>query len=231
MRLKKLVVMGSVAALILLLCAAMIMDRKIAEQQLESVIATDTVLRTNVFATAQMNEVEETLPAAPISYASLPLPEEVAVVESAAAPQTAIPTSVQESVPTDGFLLKIRNTKISVGYDTSEEALKKRPGWLSTSAYPGEEGVCIIYGHRNRKHLRALEKAEIGDEITIITEGEITFTYTICDTYVVDDLSDIALTSTDDPTLVLMTCYPFRYSGSAPQKYVVIAKKEGLAYE
>ena len=216
-------------ALLLLLCAALIMDRMIAEQQLKSVIATNTATQTNIFVLNQP-EAKEPLPSTATDYASLVV-EEITVVEPAAKQQTTTQSSTNKSDPTDGFQLKIGNTKISVGYDTSEEALKKRPGWLSTSAYPGEEGVCIIYGHRNRKHLRALEKTEIGDEITIITEGGITFTYTICDTYVVDDLSDIALTSADDPTLVLMTCYPFRYSGSAPQKYVVIAKKEGIAYE
>ena len=82
-----------------------------------------------------------------------------------------------------------------------------------------------------RLHLRALEKAEIGDEITITTDDENVFAYTICDAYIVNDLSEIALTSTEEPTLVLVTCYPFRYSGCAPQKYVVIAKKEGMAYE
>lgn len=125
------------------------------------------------------------------------------------------------------FVLTIRGSRIAVGCETSEEALKKRPGWLDTSAHLGEDGVCVVYGHRNRRHLRALEKVELGDKITVSTEGDdgSEYHYIVTEINIADDLSEITIPSVEEPTLLLVTCYPFRYSGNAPQKYVVMAQK------
>ena len=147
-------------------------------------------------------------------------------------------TEIEEPIPADtpvreekdvstpsAFVLTIRGSRIAVGSDTSEAALKERPGWLDTSACPGEAGVCVVYGHRNRRHLRVLEKVEQGDEITVTAEDGSVFCYVVTQIDVADDLSEIAILSVSEPTLMLVTCYPFRYSGNAPQKYVVMAQK------
>lgn len=123
------------------------------------------------------------------------------------------------------FVLTIRGSRIAVGCETSEAALKERPGWLDTSAHPGEAGVCVVYGHRNRRHLRVLEKVEPGDEITVTAEDGSVYRYIVTQIDVADDLSEIVIPSVAEPTLMLVTCYPFRYSGNAPQKYVVMAQK------
>lgn len=123
------------------------------------------------------------------------------------------------------FVLTIRGSRIAVGHETSEAALKERPGWLDTSARPGEAGVCVVYGHRNRRHLRVLEKVEPGDEITVTAEDGSVFRYVVTQIDVADDLSEIVIPSVAEPTLMFVTCYPFRYSGNAPQKYIVIAKE------
>lgn len=123
------------------------------------------------------------------------------------------------------FVLTIRGSRIAVGCETSEAALKKRPGWLDTSARPGEPGVCVVYGHRNRRHLRVLEKVELGDEITVTAEDGSVYRYIVTQIDVADNLSEIVIPSVEEPTLLLVTCYPFRYSGNAPQKYVVMAQK------
>lgn len=122
------------------------------------------------------------------------------------------------------FVLTICGSRIAVGSETSEEALKKRPGWLDTSAHPGETGVCVVYGHRNRRHLRVLEKVELGEEITVTVEEGSVFHYIVTEIDVADDLSEIVIPSVAEPALMLVTCYPFHYSGNAPQKYVVVAK-------
>ena len=87
--------------------------------------------------------------------------------------------------------------------------------------------MCVVYGHRNRRHLRVLEKVELGDEITVSIEGDngSVFHYIVTEINVADDLSEITIHSVEEPTLLLVTCYPFRYSGNAPQKYIVIAKE------
>lgn len=54
------------------------------------------------------------------------------------------------------FALDIKGEKVDIAYGVEKDTLDETPGWLETSAYPGEEGVCVIYGHRNRNHLKAL---------------------------------------------------------------------------
>lgn len=65
------------------------------------------------------------------------------------------------------FTLDVLNDTISIAYGVEEATLNKAPGWLPTSALPGKEGMCVVYGHRNRNHLKVLEKVERGDAITV----------------------------------------------------------------
>ena len=121
------------------------------------------------------------------------------------------------------FTLSILNDTISVAYGVEESTLKKTPGWLTTSVLPGENGMCVVYGHRNRNHLKILEKVTVGDTITATKDG-IAYTYTVSDIVIYENTSDWRLPTLDGRTLVLVTCYPFRYSGHAPGKYMVIAR-------
>ncbi len=180
---------------------------------------------------------ETTLPAATqseIRYPDEGIEPVYVAVEPESIPETEEPaptnTPAQQKPnvgTTSAFVLTIRGSRIAVGSETTEEALKKRPGWLDTSAHPGEPGVCVVYGHRNRRHLRVLEKVELGDEIMVTTEGDddSVFYYIVTQIDIADDLSEITISSVEEPTLLLVTCYPFRYSGNAPQKYIVIAKE------
>ena len=152
-------------------------------------------------------------------------PEPIMEIEEPLQEDTSEQKIKDERTPS-AFVLTIRGSRIAVGSETTEEALKKRPGWLDTSAHPGEDGVCIVYGHRNRRHLRALEKVELGDEITVSTEDDgSVFRYIVTQIDIADNLSEITISSVEEPTLLLVTCYPFRYSGNAPQKYVVMARQ------
>ncbi|MDO4544363.1 MAG: class D sortase [Clostridia bacterium] len=124
------------------------------------------------------------------------------------------------------FTLTIDGTNITVNYGVDEETLKKSPGFLPSSALPGTEGTCAVYGHRNRNHLKVLEDAQIGDVITLTMPDGATFTYTVTDITIFESSSDWTLPATSGKTLVLVTCYPFRYSGTAPGKFIVVAKME-----
>ena len=48
------------------------------------------------------------------------------------------------------FSLLIHNREIVIWENVDEETLRRGPGWLPSSAFPGEMGSCIVYGHRNR---------------------------------------------------------------------------------
>ena len=79
-------------------------------------------------------------------------------IESPAPSPPAAPSPKQEGECF--FTLDILNDTISVAYGVEESTLKKTPGWLTTSVLPGESGMCVVYGHRNRNHLKVLEKVE-----------------------------------------------------------------------
>lgn len=119
--------------------------------------------------------------------------------------------------------LTIGRKEISIAADVDEQTLATSPGWLPDSSLPGEDGMCVILGHRNRKHLRPLEKVEIGDEIFFTYPNEKVVVYRVSEITIFESTADWRLPSAEEDMLVLVTCYPFRYSGSAPGKYMVIA--------
>ncbi len=104
-----------------------------------------------------------------------------------------------------------------------EEKLKQHPGWLPSSVMPGQDGMCVVYGHRNRTHLRVLENVKNGDTITVTMADGTAYEYIITDITIYESAAELRLPAVDGKTLVLVTCYPFRYSGSAPGKCVVTA--------
>ena len=157
------------------------------------------------------------------SPAALPPPTPEATLQPAY-PSAATPAPVQDGKAF--FTLSILNDTISVAYGVEESTLKKTPGWLTTSVLPGESGMCVVYGHRNRNHLKVLEKVERGDTITVTMDG-IAYAYTVSDITIYESTDDLRLPTVDGKTLVLVTCYPFRYSGHAPGKCVVTAQLPG----
>lgn len=166
---------------------------------------------TNVLSSTSLPSPAAVLP-------SSPTPE---VTLQPACPSAATPAPVQGSKAF--FTLSILNDTISVAYGVEESMLKKTPGWLTTSVLPGENGMCVVYGHRNRNHLKVIEKVTVGDTITATKDG-IAYTYAVSDIAIYESTSDWRLPTLDGSTLVLVTCYPFRYSGHAPGKYMVTAQ-------
>lgn len=119
--------------------------------------------------------------------------------------------------------LTIENEEVAVLNSVEEEMLRQHPGWLPSSSMPGEDGMCVVYGHRNRNHLRVLEGVKNGDAITVTMVDGASYKYTITDITVFDSAAEFRLPAVEGSTLVLVTCYPFRYSGNAPGKYMVTA--------
>ena len=164
------------------------------------------------------NVISSTPLLSPAAALSSPTPE--------ATLQPIYPPAATPAPAQDGnafFTLSILNDTISVAYGVEESTLKKTPGWLTTSVLPGENGMCVVYGHRNRNHLKVLEKVTVGDIITA-TKDSIVYTYAVSDVAIYESTSDWRLPTLDGSTLVLVTCYPFRYSGHAPGKYMVTAR-------
>lgn len=100
--------------------------------------------------------------------------------------------------------------------------LRRGPGHLAGTAMPGQDGNCIIAGHRDT-HFRALRDIRKGDQIVLQTRAG-KYTYLVKSTQVVAPSNSASLKPTTDAELHLITCYPFYYLGSAPKRFVVQAQ-------
>jgi sortase A len=104
---------------------------------------------------------------------------------------------------------------------TDELILNRGVGHIGGTMRPGENGNIGIAGHRDG-FFRVLKDVGPGDAIELVSTSR-------TDTYVVDQ---IVLVSPNDvsvlqprsmSSLTLVTCYPFYFVGSAPQRYIVQA--------
>lgn len=110
------------------------------------------------------------------------------------------------------------NAVVRTGSDA--RTLRLAVGHIPGTAAPGQ-GNTGLAAHRDT-FFRRLGSIERGDEIRVVTpEG--TFRYTVEETMVVEPTDVWVLDPTDDPALTLVTCYPFRFVGSAPQRFIVRA--------
>jgi sortase A len=99
--------------------------------------------------------------------------------------------------------------------------LRRGPGHLADSAQPGARGNCVIAGHRDT-HFRVLHELRKGDDIKVRTNSG-DFLYRVDSISVVSPSNTASLRASNRPVLHLVTCYPFYYVGSAPQRLVVEA--------
>jgi sortase A len=104
---------------------------------------------------------------------------------------------------------------------TSEATLRKGPGHLPGTAWPGgpdETGNCVISGHRDSFFRRLADARK--DDLVRLHGPSGTSTYRLGEGRIVlpKDLSVIAPTS--DARLTLITCYPFSWTGAAPYRLV-----------
>jgi len=139
---------------------------------------------------------------------------------------TAAPVVVRRTAPAPGSALgRIEIPRLGVtavvraGSDS--RTLRLAVGHIPGTALPGETGNIGLAAHRDT-FFRRLGDIRPGDEVNVVTpEG--TFRYTVEGTKVVEPRDVWVLDPTEQPSLTLVTCYPFRYIGSAPQRFIVRA--------
>lgn len=111
--------------------------------------------------------------------------------------------------------------EVPVMEGTDDLSLNRALGHIAGTAKPGDNGNIGIAGHRDG-FFRGLKDVVIGDDIEIMTQKE-TSAYRI-DQIVIVDPSDVSvLAPRSHSSLTLVTCYPFYFVGSAPQRYIVQA--------
>lgn len=110
-----------------------------------------------------------------------------------------------------------------VAEGTREEVLRRAVGRLTGGALPGEEGNLVLAGHRDT-FFRPLRKIEVGDRV-LVERGSQTDVYVVEWTRVVTPREIEVATSTGYAAVTLITCHPFDYIGSAPDRFVVRARR------
>lgn len=98
------------------------------------------------------------------------------------------------------------------------------PGYMLASAAPGAGGSTVLSGHRDT-HFRFLEYLKPGDLLSLETADGSISDFVVADATVTDVRSSNLKLDFREPSLVLVTCYPFGVLAPAgPLRYVVTAR-------
>jgi LPXTG-site transpeptidase (sortase) family protein len=96
-------------------------------------------------------------------------------------------------------------------------------GHIEGTALPGESGNSAIAGHRDT-YFRSLRNIRPTDEIQIQTASGLS-RYEVDSLQIVDPNNIGVLAPSAGTAITLVTCYPFRFIGAAPERFVVHAHK------
>lgn len=137
-------------------------------------------------------------------------PKEISVADSDA-----------QSLPIAVLRMASVGLEVPVYPDISEINLNRGAGWIGGTAAPNTGGNIAIAAHRDR-HFGALENIQLGDVLELESlSGPSEFRVSRIAIVEPDEVS--VLDDTPVATVTLVTCYPFHFIGSAPQRYIVQA--------
>lgn len=118
------------------------------------------------------------------------------------------------------WIPKLKRT-IDIIEGTEAKQLKRGVGHYLGSVLPGVSDNSVLAGHRDSV-FRNLGNLKLGDLLHVRTDyGK--FVYEVHKIRIVDGNDKTVIVPTDDAVLTLSTCYPFRYIGNAPKRYIVQA--------
>jgi sortase A len=171
--------------------------------------ATYVVIDTRLYQASEQRRFEQSRDEA----AAAPMP----VVAAPAAPAPADGSAIGEiQIPRLGLMAMVVQ-------GDSAPILRRAVGHLAETALPGKKGNVVLAGHRDT-FFRPLRKVRAGDAITLKTrDGD--FDYVVESTSVVSPRAVEVLEPTGGHTLTLITCFPFYYVGSAPERFIVRARE------
>jgi len=110
----------------------------------------------------------------------------------------------------------------------STGTLRRAVGHIPGTAMPGQTGNVAVAAHRDT-FFRRLGELKPDDLIVMDTaSGE--YLYKVKSTRIVDPYDTAVLKDAAQPSLTLVTCYPFHYIGHAPKRYIVSAVQTGAAH-
>jgi LPXTG-site transpeptidase (sortase) family protein len=115
-------------------------------------------------------------------------------------------------VPAFGLMVPVYPT-------TTELHLNRGVGVIDGMAAPDRGGNLGLAGHRDG-FFRVLKDIRPGAVIEVETHRGM-HRYRVSSIDIVDKADGRLLVDTDDPTITLVTCYPFYFVGDAPRRFVV----------
>lgn len=125
----------------------------------------------------------------------------------------------------DSVIALLRIPRLSLEAPVFEGALEpeldRGPGRIRGTAEIGHGGNLGIAGHRDG-FFRVLKDITNGDEIEIL-DGASVVKYQVTDIWIVEPDAVYVLEPTHEMSLTLVTCYPFYFFGSAPERFIVRA--------
>ncbi len=145
------------------------------------------------------------------------------VIESGARPRlepSSLPTLPDDLV---GRLEAPRlGLRVIVAEGVGASTLRHAVGHVPGTALPGQPGNVALAGHRDLD-FRRLRAVREGDTMRLVTPAG-SYEYVVESAEVVGAGRGDLLDPTPQPTLTLVTCYPFFMVGPAPQRFVVRAR-------
>jgi sortase A len=135
-------------------------------------------------------------------------------------PKTVLPTLKAGDVIGTLSIPKIKKT-INIIEATGSKELKRGVGHYVGSVLPGVSDNSVLAGHRDSV-FRNLGQLKIGDLMTVRTNYG-TFVYEVHKIRIVQANDRTVIVPSQDAILTLSTCYPFRFIGNAPKRYIVQA--------
>lgn len=111
------------------------------------------------------------------------------------------------------------NKQIPIIMGATEENLLGGATLYDNGIFPGDKGTAIILGHRETTFgfLKNIKKSDI---IEVQTLNNL-YKFKVRKTYITTPEDESILAQEEGPSMTLVTCYPFKYVGSAPERFIV----------
>ena len=153
---------------------------------------------------------------------SLPLPSSPpSLAKAERANAESLRMGGREGAPLGRIEINAIGLEVMILEGTDDGTLQRAVGHIPGTALPGQAGNVAIAGHRDT-FFRPLRNIRKDDEITVTTLKGF-YRYRVDSTRVVEPEDIAVLDDSDDAVLTLVTCYPFYFVGSAPQRFIVRA--------
>lgn len=177
---------------------------------------------------AQTDNADELLKAGPAASESVALPDEL---DTSLWSKTRIEQYQQVKDDGDAAIAVLQIDKLNISapvyVGANDHNLNRGISWLNKTAPLNGTGNAALAGHRD-SFFRGLKDVAVGDKIRVTTlEGP--REYTVSHLQIVDPSHVEVLAPTKHTQITLITCYPFYFVGSAPQRFIVTATEDSLA--